>query len=302
MPDERIAYLYLALTILLWSASPAVAKLALVELSNIQLLFFNNLMGIITLSIVILIQKKQSLFSNYSKEDYLKMFGMGFLGLFLYYIMIYGSFSLMPAGQANMINYLWPMFVVIFSILILKEKFTSKTFIAIILGFVGAIIIITKGNFSSFQNEYTTGYLLALGAAICYGLFSVLGKKLNYEKFTSMLVFYVSSFILITLTMLTFSKFVIPQSLTTWLAIIFLGGFSSSLGFVFWFKALEKGKTHQLANLIYITPFLALVFAFFLNGEIIPTISVIGLLLIIIGILVQLSGTKKQSGISPSEG
>ncbi len=295
MEDERIAYIYLALTILLWSATPAVAKLGLAEINNMQMLFYNSIVAVVSLSALVLIQNKQRAFSDYSKEDYLKMFGMGFLGLYLYYILLYGSFSMAPAGETNMINYLWPVFVVLFSILILKEKATLKTFIAMFLSFAGAVIIFTRGDFSGLQNGYTSGYLLALGAAACYGLFSVVGKKLNYEKFTSMLVFYISALILVTLTMLVFSKFVIPHSATTWLAILFLGGLANSLGSVFWFKALEKGKTHSLANLIYVTPFLALVYVFFLNGEVIPTISIMGLVLIVVGILVQLGGGIKNT-------
>lgn len=293
MAVGKSAYFYLTLTILLWSAVPAVAKYALVELNNLQVLFYCNIIGVISLSALIIIQGKQHHFSRYLAQDYAKMFGMGFLGLYLYYIFLYGSFSLAPAGQANMINYLWPAFVVIFSVFLLKEKSSWKTFLAILLSFAGALLVFSRGDFSSIQNEYTNGYLLAFGAAICYGLFSVLGKKLQYEKFTSMLVFYVASLCLITPTMLAFSKFAIPQSLSTWLALIFLGGLANSLGFVFWFKALERGETHKLANMIYINPFLSLLFVYFLNNEAIPLVSIMGLLLIVGGIFVQLKLNKK---------
>ena len=293
MADSKSAYFYLALTILLWSAVPAVAKFALAELNNLQVLFYCNIIGIISLSALIILQKKQRHFAQYSPRDYAKMFCMGFLGLYLYYIFLYGSFSLAPAGQANIINYLWPIFVVIFSVILLKEKATWKTFLAILLSFAGAILVFSRGDFSSLQNEYTGGYLLAFGAAVCYGLFSVLGKKLQYEKFTSMLVFYVASLCLITPTMLAASKFAIPQSLSTWLALLFLGGLANSLGFVFWFKALEKGDTHKLANLIYINPFLSLLFVYLINGEAIPLVSILGLLLIVCGIFVQLRLNKR---------
>ncbi|MFA5106102.1 MAG: DMT family transporter [Candidatus Micrarchaeia archaeon] len=293
MADYKSAYFYLALTILLWSATPAVAKLGLEEINNIQLLFYCNVVGIISLSIAVLALGKARFLSQYKISDYARMFGMGFLGLYLYYIFLYGGFALAPAGQANMINYLWPLFVVIFSILILKEKFTWKTLLAIAMGFAGALIVFSHGDFSSFQNEYTPGYLLAFAGAMCYGLFSVLGKKLRYEAFTSMLVFYLASLLLVTPTMLLLYGFVFPHSLTTWLAIFFLGGLSNSIGFVFWFKALEKGKTASLANLIYINPFLSLVYVFFLNGESIPAISILGLALIVGGALVQLKSAEK---------
>ena len=120
MEQSKSAYFYLILTILLWSATPAVAKLALGELDNYQLLFYTSIVGVISLFIVNFYQGKLKLLSNYTKRDYLKMFGMGFLGIFLYYIFLYRSFALAPAGQVNVMNYLWPVFIIIFSIPILK--------------------------------------------------------------------------------------------------------------------------------------------------------------------------------------
>lgn len=283
----KSAYLYLSMVILLWSISPAVATVALEELSNFQLLFYVNLIAVIMLFTLNAILGKLPLFQKYTKENFLRMFGMGFLGLFLYYIFLYGSFELAPTGEANIINYLWPVFVVIFSILILKEKFNCTTILAILLSFLGAMLVFSKGEMSAPDGANAVGYLLAFAAAIVYGLFSVLGKKLYFDKFTSMLAYYVSSFILIVPTMLLISGFAIPQSPSTLLALLFLGGLSSSVGFVFWFKALALGDTHKIANLAYITPFLALVFVYFINGEATPLISILGLILILAGILLQ---------------
>ncbi|MFC1800513.1 DMT family transporter [Nanoarchaeota archaeon] len=288
---ERSAYFYLGFTILLWSAVPAIAKLALSELNNLQVLFYANLIGIFSLFSVVLFQKKLTHFSKYNTKDYIRMFGMGFLGLFTYYILLYSSFSLAPAGQANMINYLWPVFIVIFSIIILKEKFNYKTILAILVSFIGALIVFTRGNLSNFQNQHSFGYLLAFVAALCYGLFSVLGKKLHYEKVTSILIYYISSFILITPTVLIFSEITIPKSITTILSLLFLGGLANSIGFIFWFKALKIGHTHKMANIVFLNPFLALIFVYFINAEIIPLISILGLVLIISGILIQINNS-----------
>jgi drug/metabolite transporter (DMT)-like permease len=287
MEKEKSAYAYLLLTILLWSATPAVATVALEELSNFQLLFYVNLIGMMVLFALNLVLGKLPLFQKYSKSDFLKMFGMGFLGIFLYYVFIYKSFELAPAGEANIINYLWPVFVVIFSILLLKEKFNRTTLIAILLSFAGAILVFSKGGGVEISGEHALGYLLALGAAVSYGLFSVLGKKLPFDKYSGMLAYYVSSFVLIVPTMLLFSGFAIPESPSTILALLFLGGLSSSIAFVFWFKALALGHTHKIANYIYITPFLALVFVYFINGEATPLVSILGLVLILGGILLQ---------------
>lgn len=286
--QSKSAYFYLILTIIFWSATPAVAKLALRELDNYQLLFYTSIIAAISLLIVNIVQGKLKLLSTYKRKDYLRMFGMGFLGIFLYYILYYESLSLAPAGQVNVMNYLWPVFIIIFSIPILKEKTNNITVLAIFISFLGALIAFTNGNFSVFSNQYALGYLLAALGAICYGLFSVLGKKFEYDQFSSMLIYYISAAILIIPTSLFVSGFVIPKSLSTIIVIFLLGGIMNSIAFVFWFKALKMGDTHKIANLIFIVPFLAMIWTFLLNSEPFSIYSVIGLILIIGGILIQL--------------
>ena len=93
MDKGRLAYFYLAATILLWSATPAVAKLALGELSNIQLLFFTSIVGVITLFLVNMAFGTLSNLFSYRPIDYLKMFAMGAVGIYLYYIFLYGHWG-----------------------------------------------------------------------------------------------------------------------------------------------------------------------------------------------------------------
>jgi len=287
MEQDKSAYFYLILTILLWSSTPAIAKLALVELNNYQLLFYTSIVGVISLFIVNLLQGKLKIIFTYTKTDYLKMFGMGFIGIFLYYVFLYGSFALAPAGQVNVVNYLWPIFIIIFSIPILKEKFNWKTLLAIFVSFIGAVVAFTKGSFI-FDNEYFIAYVLAILGAICYGLFSVLGKRFEYDKYSSMFIYYIFATLLIIPTTLFFSDFIVPKSLITIISILLLGGLINSIAFVFWFKALKLGNTHKIANLIYMVPFLAMVWTYFLNSEQFVISSIVGLILIIMGVIIQL--------------
>ena len=288
MGKTQTAYIYLILTILLWSSTPAVAKLGLSELSNFQLLFWAGIVGAISLFVVNLFQGKLNLLSTYTKDDYLKMVGMGFLGIFLYYVFFYGSLALAPPGQVNVVNYLWPVFIIIFSIPILKEKYNYKTILAIVVSFIGALVAFTKGDIASFGGQYAGGYLLAATGALCYGLFSIIGKKLKYDKFSSMLVYYIAALILIIPTSIVVSGFAIPKSLTTIIAILALGGVINPIAFVFWFKALKMGNTHNMANLIYAVPFLAMIWTYYLNNEQFSIASVIGLALIVSGIFIQI--------------
>jgi drug/metabolite transporter (DMT)-like permease len=288
MEQSKWAYFYLFLTIIIWSANPAIAKLALIELDNYQILFYMCVFAIISLFLVNLFQGKLNLLLKYSRQDYAKLFLMGFLGIFLYHLFLLGGFALAPAGQVNVMNYLWPIFVIIFSMPLLKEKLNTMTVISISISFVGALIAFTGGNLSGFSNAYSPGYFLAASGALCYGLFTVLSQKFGYDKFSSMLVCFISAAILIIPTTLFFSHFVIPQSLMTVVAVILLGGVVNSIAVVFWFKALESGDTHKMANLVYIVPFLAMIWTYLLNSEPFSIYSIIGLALIVTGILIQL--------------
>jgi drug/metabolite transporter (DMT)-like permease len=288
MEQSKTAQLYLIITIILWSAIPAVSKLILAELDNFQMLCYVVIIGVISLFFMNLFSGKLKLLKSYTRKDYLIMLGMGFLGVFVYHIFLYSSFALAPAGQVNVMNYLWPIFIVMLSIPILHEKFNYKTIIAIVLSFLGAIIALTKGNFTLFSGQYSLGYLLAAVGAFFYGLFCVLGKKVSYDKLSSMLVYFIAAAIFIIPTTAVVSSFVMPKSLTTIISLLALGGLINSLTLVLWFKALKSGHTHKTANLVYIVPFLAMVWTYFLNAEQFSFFSVIGLAFIVTGALIQL--------------
>ncbi|MBN2095411.1 MAG: DMT family transporter [Candidatus Aenigmarchaeota archaeon] len=287
MDSSKKAYGYLLLAVVVWSTNPAVAKLALAELDNFQVLFYMCIFAIISLFTVNLLQGKLGLLLEYSPGDYLKMFVLGMLGIFLYHAFLLGGFALAPAGQVNVMNYLWPVFVILFSIPLLKERLTPVTLLSVSISFIGALIAFTGGNLR-FSSDYTQGYILAALGALCYGLFSVLGQKWNYENYSGMLVYSLSAAALIIPITLVFSSFTVPLVLTTWLAVAFLGGVVNSLAVVFWFKALELGDTHKMANLVYAVPFLAMIWTYLLNAELFSAGSIVGLALIVMGVLIRL--------------
>jgi len=285
MARKNIAYLYVALAILLFGTTPAVGKLMLTNLNNLQVLFFLSFIATLTLFIIILFQRKISIIKKYNLNDFKTFAYMGFFGIFLYHICLFGALMFAPAQEAFIVNYTWPIWVLFFAVILLKEHFNFKKILAILLSFIGVCIVITQGNFFSLSVLNIKGDLFALAGAIFYGLFSVLGKKQNYEKITSMFFYYGFAFIYILIIILLFYQ--IPQlGLFEFFGLIWLG-VSNSLGFVFWFLALKKGETAKISNLIFLTPFFALVYIYLLVGETILLSSLIGLILIIIGIMIQ---------------
>jgi len=280
------AYLYALSATLLWGSTAAVVKLLLKNLNSLQILLFASFFASISLFIIVLIQEKLPIIKSYQIKDYLKFAYMGFIGVFVYYLFLYIAISYLKAQEAFVINYLWPVMIIIFAIPILGEKFTYKKLLAVIFSFFGVVIIATQGNLQQLHFEKPIGVIFAIIAAMSYGLFSVLGKKQNYDKTTSMFFYYLFTFIYTLIAILLFSFIPKIENLQI-LGLMWTGIFTSGGAFLLWFLALKYGDTAKIANIAFLTPFFSLVYIYFLLHETILISSLIGLLFIFIGIFMQ---------------
>ena len=282
--NKNKSYFYLALCILLWASIPVASKKILVELNNIQMLFYSTILSFLVLGVVLLIEKKAAVMKTYSLKDYLRMGFLGFLGTYLFYILLYGAFALIPASEGYILNFTWPILVLVLAFVILKEKITIRKIIAILISFLGIVVIVTKGGIFSLTN--IKGDLLALLGSFVFAFFSVLGKKYNFDKTVSAFVYFASGLIFVTLTILLFSSVKLPSA-NIWLWLLYNGILVNGVSYIFWFKALEHGDTHIISNALYLTPFLSLLYiSIFLNEKILLS-SVVGLIIIVSGIVVQ---------------
>ncbi len=223
----------------------------------------------------------------YTPKDYMYMVFLGILGSFVYYILLYGAFDMAKAQEVFIINYLWPILVVIFALFILKETLTPVKAASILISFTGVIIIVTKGNVLSVNFNSIEGDLLAFFGAVSFALFSVLGKGSKYDETIAVFVYFLSSFI-ISLVFLPFTKTeTINLNILFWLMVN--GVFVNGISYVFWFYALKNGNIHIVSNAVYLTPFIALIFINIFLNETIHLYSIIALTLIILGIFMQAS-------------
>jgi len=289
------AYINLALCILLWASIPVATKKILVELDTLQMLFYSTVLSTLVLGLMLIFQKKTVDLKIYNKSQYSSMFFLGFLGNYMYYIFLYGALSKTTASEGFILTYTWPMLVLILSFVILKDKVTVQKLVGILISFLGIIIITTKGNISTFNLTNLQGDILALSGAFVFALFSVLGKKFNYDKTISVFIYFLSALIFITPTVLIFSKLVFP-SFDVWLWIIYNGIFVNGISYIFWFKALEGGETHIVSNFLYLTPFISLIYiSIFLNEKILIS-AVVGIVVIVSGVLSQYIKINKYKG------
>jgi len=287
MEKQESAYIYAIIAVLFWSTVASAFKVTLRYLDFLQLLFFASIASIIVLFLILLIQNKLSLFKEYSTKNYLHSVMLGFLNPFLYYVVLFKAYSLLPAQEAQPLNYTWSIMLVLLSIPLLKQKIGFKSIFAIFISYFGVFIISTRGDILglTFTNLY--GVFLALGSAVIWALFWIYNIKDQRDEVAKLFLNFSFGFIFILITMLLSSRMRIP-AISGLAGATYVGLFEMGITFVLWLKALKLSRTTaQVSNLIYLSPFLSLVLIHLVVGEKILLSTIIGLIFIVAGIMLQ---------------
>ena len=282
----RKNYTYALLTVFIWSTLAAIAKILLSDIPNLETLAVSSVFAFLFLLAINIKNGTIRELSKYSVKDYGIMAGLGFLGLFLYSALYYYGITELSSQEACIINYLWPIMLVVFSCIILKEKFTFIKGIAMLCSFVGIVILSTGGG-SMMTGNASLGMISCIVAAACYGLFSVLNKKANYDQNIAMLVIWLVVAVCSAIVgpMIEVWK---PIQGAQWLGMIWLGVVIDAVAYLLWALALNGVENSaKIANLAYLTPFLSLLVSAVVLKEKIQMRAVVALIFIVGGILLQ---------------
>ena len=287
MEKQKKAYIYAVIVVLFWSTIPSAFKISLRHLDILPLLFYASLVSIIIFFLCLLFSKKLYLFKTLSKKDYSYSAVLGFLNPFLYYCVIFKSSTLLPAQQAQPLNFVWPITLVLLSIPILKQKIKARDILAIFISFFGVFIISTRGDLLGFKIDSPEGVFLALSSTIIWSLFWIYNVRDKNDAVVRLFLNFIFGVIFVSAGMLLFEKIEIPN-IRGFAGAAYIGMFEMGITFMLWLKALKLSKTTaHITNLIYLTPFLSLIVVRFAIDEVILPASVIGLFLIVGGIILQ---------------
>lgn len=290
--DERLkkTYIFAGVSILLWSTLATVSKLLLGSMNSVQVLMVSAAFAAAVLLIYNAATGKLKVMRGYKLKDYIVLVLIGLPGTLFYNLFYFGGAAILPASQAFIINYLWPIMSVVFACILLKEKLTGRKVIAFVISFLG-VATVAGGDLLDFQSQTLTGILLCMGAAVSYGAYTALNQRFSYDKQVAVMIAYGSTAIVCLLIQLVMGT---PLALG-WGHVAGLGWngiFVMAVATTTWAMALDSGNTAKISNLAYITPFLSLVWVFFVLGEVPSLWAVGGLCLIVLGIFVQLKDKK----------
>lgn len=180
---------------------------------------------------------------------------VGVYGLFGYHLLLFLAFRNAPALEANLINYLWPLLIVLLTPWFTRGMHLKPLhLLAGALGFAGAALLITGGKFA-FDTQYLTGYGYALAAALVWSTYSLASRK--FDGASSV----VSLYCLVSGALSIATYFILEPSHAPagaqWLWLILLGLGPMGLAFFTWDAALKKGDTRVIGSLSYLTPLLS---------------------------------------------
>src|SRR5262245_10574812 len=181
---------------------------------------------------------------------------LGVGGLFGYHALYFAALQLAPPAEANLVNYLWPLLIVLLSAPLAGERLGWPHLLGALLGFVGvALLALSRGV--TFTGTYALGYALALSCAFTWSLYSVLSRRFGETPTDAISAFCTVSAALSLLCHLMFERTVWPGSTTAWLAVLALGLGPAGSAFYLWDHAVKRGDIRALGALSYATPILS---------------------------------------------
>ncbi len=287
MTGEQRATLYGLGAVLLWSTVATAFKLALRYLTPIELLLYSGAFSTLLLGAILRVQGKLHLAFQCSRREYLLSLVLGLLSPFLYYLVLFKAYDLLPAQQAQPLNYTWAITLSLLAVPLLKQKIRWQQWLALLLSYCGVLVISTKGKPFSLEFTDPIGVALALLSTIIWALYWIYNTKDRRDPVVGLFVNFLCSCPFVLGLYLLTTEIRLPE-LPGLLGAAYIGTFEMGACFVLWLLALKNTEnTARISNLIFISPFLSLIFISLLVGEKILPATLAGLVLIVAGLLCQ---------------
>lgn len=273
-----------------WSTVAVAFKRALENMTPAQLLLISNYVAMLSLIVQVVVQGKIKDCIRQTGRQVTSSLLLGFLNPFLYYLILFKAYALLPAQVAQPINFIWPVILMLLSVPLLRQKLHFISLIALLVSFTGVFVLSLQGRTDVLHIEEPAGVLLALSSSLIWALYWIFNVKDKRDDQVKLMTNFSVSSVYITLWCLLTGEFtgidgagILPS--------VYSGLFEMGITFVLWLKALQYATTTaKVTNLIYLTPFLSLIFIHLFLHEKIYLTSLIGLILIITGIILQQYG------------
>jgi drug/metabolite transporter (DMT)-like permease len=185
---------------------------------------------------------------------------VGVGGLFGYHALYFLALRFAPPAEAGLLNYLWPLLIVLFSSLLPGERLLPHHIIGALLGLAGTVLLLMGGGGSGFEAGQLPGLAAAFVAAFVWASYSVMSRRLKAVPTDAVAGFCLATAVLAAIVHVTVEKTVCPETPAQWLAIIALGVGPVGAAFFTWDIGMKRGDIRVLGAASYATPLLSTAF------------------------------------------
>ncbi len=243
------------------------------------------LLRFIVASIVLVLLGRRQTVRWPDREDWPYFIAGGFIGIFAYMWLFNSGTAMMQSGVSSFIIASAPVFALLFSIFFLKEKANFFSWLGMLTS-GGGLIMIASSQVHGF--EINKGVFILIGAAVCTALYNIIQRKI-LRKYTPM-----ESTMYAVLIGTAFGLFFFPDLMREFpaaplkadLIIIYMGIFPAGLAYLSWSYALHAAyNTANVVMFLYLTPFVAMVIAYFWLGELMPPLALLGGIVVVVGMI-----------------
>lgn len=301
MKNQKQAMLFGLGAVLLWSTVATAFKLSLRELSPVQMLFIACSVSVLVLATILIMQRRWHLVFSLSRGQYLQSVGMGLINPCLYYFLLFGAFDRLPAQEAQPINYTWALVLAYLSVPFLGQHLRALDIIAGLVCYSGVVVIATRGDVLGLRFSDPVGVGLALGSTLVWASYWIIATRDRRDPVVGLFLNFLCGLpVIVVIVALTDGfSFAAPVGVAS---AVYVGVFEMGVAFVLWSHAMKRAEnTSGVSNLIFISPFLSLVFIAVILGEVILMSTYVGLVLIVTGLWIQqlrFKRARKKAGVS----
>jgi len=281
------AYVYGLATVLCWSTVATAFKIALRYLDVYQLILYACLTSTTILFIAVAIRGEVAALPATFRRHWRVTLVSGVLNPFTYYLVLFAAYDRLPAQVAQPINYTWAIVLTLLSIVVLKQRITLRDIGAALVCYTGVVVIAGQGKWTTLHIPDATGVGLALLSTVIWASYWIVNIRDPRPPTIALCL----NFLMALPFALALCLAASDPLRVNWQGLasaVYVGLFEMGLAFLLWSHALKLAEnTSRVSNLIFLSPFLSLVFINRILGEPIYWTTYVGLLVIIAGLLVQ---------------
>ena len=285
MKQQSRAYLYAGAAVLAWSTVASAFKISLRHLEPAELLWVAAVVSTLVHGLLLLLRGELAMLRRWDAMEWLRSALFGLFNPFLYYLVLFEAYDRLPAQEAQPLNYVWPVVLVLFSALFLRQAVRPQQLLAMLLCVAGVAVISTRGDLLGMNFTDRTGVLLAVGSTVIWAGYWLLNMRDRANPVARLFANGLFGALYVSIWLLQSGELrMLPVAGLG--GAVYAGVFEMGITFFWWMQALRLSRTTaQVSGLIFLAPFLSLVVIHFTVGEPIYTSTLTGLVLIVAGLV-----------------